>query len=212
MIKLYRPREFKPWEGSFYVACSGGVDSMAVLHFFVKGGRKPHVMHIDHGTGNTAATDIVREYCAKHDLTLVIKGINPEKRMGDSQEEHWRNERLIHFNWPGVPPVITGHNLSDAMETWVFGSLNGQPKLIPYNTMNVYRPFLLNTKDELKEFAVQHGLEWYDDPSNDDVKYMRNRIRHNIIPEALQVNPGFGTMLKKRYISLIDREEVYESL
>ena len=208
MIKLYRPTDFTPWAGNFYVACSGGVDSMAVLHFFVKGGRKPFVMHVDHGTGNTKATEVVEDYCRDNGLELHIKTINTERLDGDSQEEHWRKERMIHFNWPGVPPVITGHNLSDAMETWVFGSLNGQPKLIPYNTLNVYRPFLLNAKDELKEFAVQHGLVWHDDPSNEDVKYNRNRIRHNIIPEALKVNSGFGTMIRKRYIKLVDRDDL----
>lgn len=201
MLKLFNPKSFaKPWKAEkFAVACSGGFDSMAILDFFVKGGYKPVVLHVNHSTGNDAAEHLVVEYCNNNSLDYIIHKVNPsDKQDKQSWEEFWRHERLEFFKrFNG--PVITGHNLNDAMETWLFSSMNGVPKLIPYNTENIYRPFILNNKQKLKDYCVNKNVKWLEDKSNVDVKYSRNRIRHNIMPEVLKINPGFDTMLIKRY-------------
>lgn len=187
----------------FAVACSGGYDSMAVLKFFCRGGWKPQVIHVDHGTGNSAAVTPVMKLVEEYGLNLRVYTINNSiKNPKESWEEFWRNQRMAIFNMEGTPPVITGHNLDDAMETWVFGAINGQPKLIPYNTGNIYRPFLLTKKSDLYDFAVYNDVPWFEDKSNTDTKYSRNRIRHNIIPEVFKVNPGFHTVILKKYLEL----------
>jgi tRNA(Ile)-lysidine synthase len=205
MIKLFTPSNTKPWrKETFAIACSGGYDSMAVAHFFIKGGRKPIILHVNHGTGNDHAEMEVRNFCSVNKLELYLYKVNPDtKPKAESWEEFWRNERIKAFSTVDMP-VITGHNLNDAMETWLFGAINGQPKLIPYNTNNIYRPFLLTPKEDLLAYAEKHNITWVEDRSNIDTKYARNRIRHNIIPEALKINPGFGKVIIKKY------KETYE--
>lgn len=203
MFHLYQPKnQISPWKNEFAVACSGGFDSMAITEFFVRGRRKPILLHVNHSTGNDAAQTIVEEYAAKNDLQVIVFKVNPDhKDKSESWEEFWRNQRLAFFH-SMVMPVITGHNLNDAMETWMFSSMHGNPSLIPYSNKNVYRPFIMVKKDELKRYAVNHNISWAEDNSNNDVKYARNRIRHRIIPEVLEINKGFASTIKKKYLAL----------
>jgi tRNA(Ile)-lysidine synthase len=192
----------KPWTiHGFAVACSGGYDSMAIAHFLVRGGHKPHIIHVNHGTGNDSAEAVVRRFTEKHGLTLTVHQVNPkDKPERESWEEFWRNERIKVYR-ANKQPVITGHNLDDAMETWLFSSMHGNCKLIPYNTRNTYRPFILNRKSALLDYAIKNGVEWAEDKSNGDVNFSRNRIRHNIMPEALFINPGFAKVISKKYLN-----------
>lgn len=202
MLTLYTPQNQRPWSGKFAVACSGGFDSMAIADFFVRGGYKPWLVHINHGTGNDAAEAIVKNYAVKHNLNYIVNHVNSNtKDKSQSWEEFWRIFRMETFSSMHMP-VITGHNLDDAMETWMFSAMHGQPKLIPYNTNNVYRPFILNRKSDLLNHVIKNNVEWSEDQSNTDVKYVRNRIRHNIMPEIMEINKGFDKVIKKKYLAL----------
>lgn len=208
MFKLFTLQNYCPWNApEFGVACSGGYDSMVVADFFVKGRRKPVLIHINHSTGNDAAQHVVETYALKYDLKVFIHKIDPsEKEKDQSWEEFWREQRMQVFHSFGKP-IITGHNLDDAMETWLFSSMHGNPKLIPYNTSNVYRPFILTRKETLKQYAIKNNIVWAEDQSNMDVKFPRNRIRHNILPEVLEINKGFSSVIKRKYLT--QQREIY---
>ena len=87
------------------------------------------------------------------------------------------------------------------METWLWGSVNGQPKLIPWENNGIYRPFLQTTKSNLVEWCEKNSVKWLDDPSNMDVKYTRNKVRKVLVPAALQLNPGLYKVVKKKLTS-----------
>jgi tRNA(Ile)-lysidine synthase TilS/MesJ len=68
-----------------------------------------------------------------------------------------------------------------------------------YSHANVVRPFLTTKKSEFRAHADKYVLKWLEDESNSDVDFaVRNRIRHDILPLALQVNPGLFNMVKRR--------------
>ena len=71
-------------------------------------------------------------------------------------------------------------------------------KLIPYKRGNVIRPFLISDKSELEKWCKNNKVPFIIDPSNADVSYTRNYIRHELMPKALHVNPGLLKILKKR--------------
>ncbi|HSH25599.1 MAG TPA: ATP-binding protein, partial [Massilibacterium sp.] len=93
----------------------------------------------------------------------------------------------------------------DAVEWWVFSSLHGEGKVMPYQNKNVIRPFLTTTRRDLHSWAERKGVEYLQDPANQDEKYMRSIIRHKIVPEALRVNPGLHTVLRKK----IENDRIY---
>ena len=97
--------------------------------------------------------------------------------------------------------LITCHHLDDAVETWVMSAMHGQCKLIPYQRgQKIFRPFLMTSKKSIKEYADRKGINWVEDPSNSRTEYIRNHIRHSLMPGILKVNPGIRKMIRKKLI------------
>ena len=192
MIKLMEklPREF-------YVACSGGVDSMAALDFL----RRNHTVaaaYFDHGSDNSKdSLQFVQRYCDTENIPLVTGTVNRERRRNESLEAYWREQRYEFLDGLGET-VVTAHHLDDAVETWVWGSLNGQPKLPQLHRGNVVRPFLGTRKQELWNWCAHRNIPWIEDTSNEKLELTRNYIRKEMMPHVLKVNPGIHKMIMKR--------------
>lgn len=190
MIKLLVPLPKK-----LTVACSGGVDSMAVVDF-LKRKHDVTLAYFNHGTEHgEKAMKFVAKYCSDNNLPMMYGQCISEKRKEESQEEYWRRERYDFLSHIG--PVITCHHLDDCVETYIWSSLHGTPKVIPLTRGNVLRPFLTTRKDEFKSWCIRHDVPWIEDESNQDTKYMRNYVRNVMMPHALHVNPGLHTLVKK---------------
>lgn len=182
------------------LALSGGIDSMVALHFLLQGRRDVTVVHVNHQTeyGNEAEK-FVREQCKKYELDLYLRHVEGTN-VDSNREETWRNMRYDVFNDylnNHHRKLITAHHLDDCLETWLFSTLNGKPKTIPYERGNIIRPFLLVSKEQIEDYADEHDIECIEDASNYDCTYMRNHIRHNLIPETLIVNPGLHKTVAK---------------
>jgi tRNA(Ile)-lysidine synthase len=181
---------------SITVALSGGVDSVAVTDFL---SRKHEVTcaFFHHGTEDSEkAYKFVSEFCSNRYIPLFTGFITKSKPKKLSQEEHWRDQRYEFLESLQVP-VITAHNLDDCVETYLYGCLHGQPKVIPSHRNNILRPFLTTPKTEFLNWCFKKELSWCEDSSNTNTKYMRNYIRHELMPQALHVNPGLSTVVKK---------------
>lgn len=184
------------------IACSGGVDSMAVLSFLVAGKKKVTAAYFDHGTEfGSRSFDFVSSYCKDNNINFVSSKISQKKNKDQSWEEYWRDERY-KFLHSFSEPVITAHNLNDQMENWLFTSFHGNPRLIPYKNKNIIRPFLLTLKSEFYSWCKNKNIPFLEDPSNNDILFMRNKIRHDILPEVLKVNPGFSKVIIKKVLQL----------
>jgi tRNA(Ile)-lysidine synthetase-like protein len=181
------------------VACSGGPDSMAILSFLSSHGKRDvSVAYFNHGTlFGKGAEVFIRGYCLERELPLSIGMIGTIDRGDKSTEEHWRDERAAFLE--GIEgTVVTGHNLDDVIEWYLFSTLHGQSKLIPYQRNNVIRPFLTTTKNTLEQWCDRHDVPYIVDPGNKDEKYMRSIVRHKILPEALRVNPGLEKVIRRK--------------
>ena len=184
---------------SITVACSGGVDSMAVVDF-LKRNHTVTLLFVDHCTeASELAKAFLRIYAWSHaNITLKVVNIsNSEVPKGTSQEEHWRNERYAIFH-DHHEAVVTCHHLADCAETWVWSSMHGKGKIIPYRNHNVIRPFRLVRKQQFIDWCKKHTVAWSEDSSNADTKYMRNFIRHEVMEKMLVINPGLHTVIKKK--------------
>ena len=184
---------------NLFVACSGGIDSMAALDFL----RRNHevtVCYFDHGTDHSRrAFDFMVEYTAQQGLPMMHSKILRDKSKDESWEEFWRNQRY-QFLHKLRGPVVTAHHLDDCVETWVMSSMHGTGKWIPYRRDNVVRPFRLNRKRELELWANLKCVPHIEDDSNKDTCYTRNYVRHEMMPHVLRVNPGIHKTIRKKVI------------
>jgi tRNA(Ile)-lysidine synthase len=186
-----------------YVACSGGVDSMAVVNFLMKN-HKVNLLFFDHATETSKeAREFLESTFSWHDqvtdFNLEIGNVTRIKAKTESWEEYWRNQRYEWFH-SFDEQIITCHHLDDCVETWIWSSLHGEGKIIPYSNKNVIRPFRMNRKSEFTNWCRNKTVPWVEDTSNEDTGYMRNFIRHEIIPKALVVNPGLHKVVRKKVL------------
>ncbi len=198
MIKL-----LTPLPKTIYVACSGGVDSMAALDFL----RRKHevtVAFFDHYTEHSMLSKHwLWEYCKSNSIPFVSGEVKNQKTSDESWEEYWRNERYAWFETLDHA-VVTAHHLDDAVETWIWSSMHGQPKLPEVVRKSVARPFLSTPKKELIDWCVRKNVPWYEDTSNNDTKYMRNYVRHVAMPVVQKINPGIQKTIKKKLLNKLD--------
>lgn len=184
------------------IAFSGGVDSVAIVDFLLNGRKQIDLAFFHHGTETSnLAHQFVVEFAKTRNLKLKVGYISRQKLPEESMEEYWRNERHSFFS-TFKDPVVTAHHLDDAIETWIFTSLHGESRLIPYSSGNVIHPFLITPKSEFISWCKRKNLSWLEDESNKDLRFIRNLIRHKIVPEAFRVNPGLHKVIKKKYLSL----------
>jgi tRNA(Ile)-lysidine synthase len=184
-----------------YVAVSGGRDSMAGLHFLM---RKPErvagVIHINHGTGKFAddAEKFVGNYCAEHSITCHTYDY---KKNGKDTEESWRDFRYSVFHAFDLLQVITAHQMDDCLEEYVICmTKRGYCGSIPYSNKNVIRPFRLWRRESINEYVEKNNIPFVEDPTNTDTKYLRNKVRHEVVPLLLEINQGIYNLVERAII------------
>ena len=183
-----------------YVACSGGVDSMAAVDF-LKRNHDVFVLYFNHGTHHgMKAMKFVNNYCADNDIGFLTNtGIDREKHPKESQEEYWRSIRYDWLERCTERQIVTAHHLDDCVETWVWSSMHGTGKIIPYSRNDrVLRPFRMTRKRDLELWANLNNVPYIQDDSNTDTCYTRNYIRHEMMPNVLRVNPGIHKVIAKK--------------
>lgn len=179
-----------------YLACSGGMDSMVVFHFLSRAGRDVKCLYFNHGTKHgDMAQSFLEGFLGPQLVVGYIDGVVPK---GRSKEDFWRERRYMFLDGFVDRKVITCHHLDDQIETFIHGLVHGVVgKTICYSRDNYLRPFLKVRKSIIEGYSQRHNIQFVHDPSNDDVRYTRNRIRHKIVPELLKVNPGLYKSLAK---------------
>ena len=171
---------------------------MAALDF-LRRNHRVHVLHFDHGTSHgERASAFVQRYCAEKQIPCTVGKANGTVPPGPSREEWWREQRYAFLDKFFTVPVLTCHHLDDCVETWIWSSLNGTGKIIPYRRNHVIRPFRLTRKRDLELWCQINNVSWIQDDSNEDIHYTRNYIRHEMMPQVLRVNPGIHKTIKKK--------------
>lgn len=180
------------------VGVSGGPDSMALLDQLVQS--KQHelvVAHVNYHHRPTANRDqaIVASYCAKHGLGLEVYDA-PEPERGNFQA--WARKLRYDFfvrlvNQYQFEAIAVAHQRDDSLETYWFqkqrGGLYttyGLAEWSEYDQIPVWRPLLTWTKADCQAYCDRHRLSYGMDESNEQDEYMRNRIRHHILPKLDQ--------------------------
>ncbi len=186
---------------NFYVACSGGVDSMALLSFALRGKKNFKVAHFNHGTPSADLYEnFVKDFCQQNNLELMIGRCSAQMDSQQTPELYWATERHKFFSSLDAP-VFLAHHLNDVAETWLMSCLNGKPHLMAWETRNCIRPFLMVPKQNLVIWCTQFNIPWVEDLTNFENGCRRNLVRSNLLPGALEINPGLFTVLKKMLIN-----------
>ncbi len=188
-------------------AVSGGADSVFLLRFLHQyrdtlglfGLTAAHFNHLlrDEADGDWA---FVRDLCAAWDIPLFFGSGSVayySKRWGTGEEETARRMRYAFLQDTaleiGASRIVTGHTAGDNLETVLLHMIRGCGLRgltgIPPVRDNIVRPLLNVTRTEIERVLSEQGLSHREDASNADTRYTRNRLRHNVVPELVRINP-----------------------
>ncbi len=192
------------------VAVSGGVDSVVMLDLFLRNGYKTGLAHCNFGLRGDESEgdeDFVKKLAEERGLTCYIEYFETKKMASDKGISTQMAARELRYNWfeeirsgEGYHYIATGHNFNDTVETMVFNLIKGTGLKgltgIPSKSGNVIRPLLFASREEIEAYASENNLDFRNDSSNASVKYHRNYIRHEILPDFRHVNPGFDLTVR----------------
>lgn len=176
--------------GTYVVAVSGGVDSMALLDMLAKQtGLKLVVAHFDHGIRHDSTLDrqLVQQAAKRRGLQFVYD----QAALGPGASEDTARQARYDFlhrvrEGSGARAIITAHHQDDLLETAVHNMMRGTNRrgLVALRTReHLHRPLLHIPKKELIAYAKGQGLVWREDSTNTDLRFRRNYIRHKILPK-----------------------------
>ncbi len=176
--------------GIYVAAVSGGVDSMVLLDVLRQmDGVKLVVAHFDHGIRDDSEADrrLVQRVAASHGLPFVFG----EGKLGPDANEATARRARYEFlqrvkRSSKARAILMAHHQDDQIETAIINLVRGTNRrgltsLKDHEKLR--RPLLHMTKRQLRAYALAHRLEWREDSTNADTVYLRNHIRHRLVPK-----------------------------
>jgi tRNA(Ile)-lysidine synthase len=196
------------------VACSGGPDSTALLDALARlgppRGWRLSVAHIDHALreGSSSEGDVVAALADARGLPF--RSIRVAVEPGGSLQDHARNARHAALRAEaarvGASVIAFGHTADDQAETVLMRLLAGaSPAGLPAmaeRERGLARPILRVWRDATAAYCTALGIEPLVDPSNADPRFLRSRVRHEVIPALEAVFPG----ARRRLVVLAERQ------
>lgn len=189
----------------FLLACSGGLDSVALTHLCHKSQMNFALAHCNFGLRGddsegdeqfvgSLAQKLGKEFFVTHFDTLGY--VNQHKvsvqMAARKLRYHWFNKILEENN---LVSLVTAHHADDDLETFLINLSRGTGidglTGIPAKTTLLSRPLLKFSREDLLTYAQNNQLEWREDKSNADAKYLRNKIRLEIIPTLKELHSNF---------------------
>ncbi|SOC26401.1 tRNA(Ile)-lysidine synthase [Ureibacillus xyleni] len=193
------------------IACSGGIDSMGLLHFFIKFQHifeiQLFVAHVDHMLrGSTSAEDrvFVEKFCKEHGVPTFSTSIPIPQYLqeeGGNSQAICRRERYSFFEKTmqtyHINKLVTAHHADDQLESLLMaltksGAVNGLKGMYAQRIFSsgiLIRPFLAVTKEEIWKYLMELEGSYREDASNEKDDYTRNRYRHHVVPLLKRENP-----------------------
>jgi tRNA(Ile)-lysidine synthase len=193
---------------------SGGADSIALLHALnelTDYGLELIVAHLNHGIRGEEArrdADFVKETAKSLGLTYVYGEVDTpryKEESGLSLEDAARTLRYKFFDQVldkhYATKLATAHTLDDQAETVLMRLLRGSGSKglsgIPPVSNGIIRPLIDTSRKEIEEYLRSKGVKWVEDPTNESMEFLRNRVRHDLLVELESYNPQIKETLSR---------------
>ena len=209
MLKAFKAyleeRELCKFGDRILLAVSGGVDSVVMAHLFHRSGYDCSIAHCNfqlRGEDSESDEAFVRLLAASFEMPVYVKQFDVEESAAEKGISVQMAARELRYTWfeeltdlHSFDALATAHNQNDSVETVLLNLSRGTGIRgltgIPERNGDVIRPLLFATRQDILDYRNSNGLAFREDASNQETKYRRNKIRHDVIPIMEQINPGF---------------------
>lgn len=193
------------------LAVSGGLDSMVLLHLFQELKFDIAIAHCNfqlRGVESFEDQKFIQDYADANRIPIYVTQFDTEAFAKDYKLSTQVAARALRYNWfyelleeENFDYILTAHHADDNLETFLINFTRGTGLEgltgIPVENDKIIRPLLFLTRNEIDEYAKAYEIQWREDSSNASDKYVRNKIRHHLVPILKELNPNFMTSFLK---------------
>lgn len=207
------------------VALSGGADSVALLHLLNNAGHTCVAAHCNfnlRGAESDEDEAFVIALCQQfnielHTVSFQTKEVAQQRKISIEMAARdlryqWFEELSDQLN---IQYIATGHHGDDAIETFFLNLTRGTGLKgltgIAWRKGKLIRPLLYASSEEIKQYCRENNLNYRTDSTNSDIKILRNKIRHQIMPLFKEMNPSFFVTMQKNISYLEEASELMAS-
>ncbi len=208
------------------LAVSGGIDSMVMANLFLKTDNTIGIVHCNfqlRGTESDIDEKFVREFAENSNIPFYVKNFDTEEYAEEKKVSIQMAARDLRYEWfekirvtEGFDYIALAHNKNDILETVLLNIARGTGLKgmtgIKKKSGNIIRPLLSATRNEITQYADDNDLFYREDSSNVQIKYKRNKIRHQIIPEFEELNPDFIDSFSQTINQIEEAYEIFENM
>ncbi len=200
------------------VAVSGGIDSMSLLDLMRRAyAGRIGAAHCNFGLRGAEADGdqrLVETYCREHGIPLYVERFDTETEAQEYGESIQMAARRLRYGWfeelcdrEGYDRIAIAHHADDSAETFFINLLRGSGLRgltgIGDRRGRIVRPLLFARRDEVTAYVAEADVPYREDSSNGTLKYLRNRLRHDILPRLESASGNrFGRTMEETFVRL----------
>lgn len=208
------------------VAVSGGLDSVVLLDLLLKTGFNISIAHCNfqlRGDESDADEEFVETLGRKHGINTYVNTCNADTYAKRNNLSIQESARELRYEWfkkilteNKFDKLAVAHHFDDNLETFFINFSRGSGlsglKGIPVKNDKMVRPLMFATRNEIADYAVKFNIDFREDSSNASDKYLRNNLRHNLLPVLHKILGGSNETLQKSMLYLAEDEMLFNQL
>ena len=211
-------------ERKLLVAVSGGLDSMVLSDLLRLLNYEISIAHCNfnlRGNESDGDEDFIAQYAEENNLHFFVTRFDTITFASDHKLSIQVAARQLRYLWfdellreNNVDHLLTAHHLDDSIETFLINLTRGTGLEglmgIPHQNGKIIRPLLPFTRDEILAYAKENNVQWREDSSNASNKYLRNKLRHDVVPLLKGLNPTFADSFRQTLANLQQSRSLVE--
>ncbi|WP_250437030.1 tRNA lysidine(34) synthetase TilS [Hanstruepera flava] len=211
-------------KGKLLIAISGGLDSVGLTHLCHQLKLKISLAHCNfnlRGAESDADEEFVLNLAENLDVEVFVESFDTESYAKDRKLSIQMAARELRYKWftelaeqLHYDYILTAHHADDNLETFLINLSRGTGLDglvgIPELNDSIARPLMPFSRDDILHYAQQHKIKWREDSSNASTKYLRNKLRHDVIPVLKELNPKLLQNFNKTQNHLQDSKTILE--
>jgi tRNA(Ile)-lysidine synthase len=193
------------------LAVSGGIDSMVMTHLFMHAGVTIGIAHCNFSLRSAESDgdeELVSKFAADNNIEFFTTRFDTKSYASKNGLSVQMAARELRYDWfekirkdHGYNAIAVAHNLNDNIETLLINLIRGTGIAgltgMKPAANSIIRPILFATRREIVSYCEKNRITYREDRSNADTKYLRNKIRHQVIPLLMEINPSIESTLNE---------------